>query len=44
MPDLTGKGQDPSLSPNHPINALSPLRKGLILVTLSYCGFLANFM
>ncbi|BGP44660.1 hypothetical protein JCM10450v2_000474 [Rhodotorula kratochvilovae] len=34
---------DPSLPPNHPINALSPLRKFLILTTLSYSGFLANF-
>ncbi|GAA6049562.1 hypothetical protein JCM3770_000849 [Rhodotorula araucariae] len=34
---------DPSVPPNHPINALSPLRKFLILATLSYSGFLANF-
>ncbi|BGP04650.1 putative transporter [Rhodotorula toruloides] len=34
---------DPSLPPNHPLNSLSSLRKFLILLTLSYSGFLANF-
>ncbi|WVQ61881.1 uncharacterized protein L199_000014 [Kwoniella botswanensis] len=36
-------GKDPSLPPNHPINALGKWRKFFILITLSYSGFLANF-
>ncbi|GEM06232.1 major facilitator superfamily protein [Rhodotorula toruloides] len=34
---------DRTLPHNHPVNSLSTLRKFLILLTLSYSGFLANF-
>lgn len=37
------KGRDPSLPPNHPINAFSPLRKMGIVLSLAYAGCLANF-
>ncbi|KAE8541563.1 hypothetical protein D1P53_002926 [Cryptococcus gattii VGV] len=36
-------GRDPSLPANHPVNALSAMRKFFILCILSYSGFLANF-
>lgn len=36
-------GRDPLLPANHPVNALSKMRKLAILCTLSYAGFLANF-
>lgn len=38
-----GKGRDPTLPPNHPINAFSPLRKTGIVLSLAYAGCLANF-
>jgi len=41
--DILESGKNPALPPNHPINALSPTRKWLILVTLSYAGLLGNF-
>lgn len=34
---------DPTLPPNHPINAFSASKKFGILVTLSFAGFLANY-
>jgi hypothetical protein len=36
-------GIDPTLPPNHPINALSKWRKLGIPVSLSFSGFLANY-
>ncbi|WRT64448.1 uncharacterized protein IL334_001380 [Kwoniella shivajii] len=41
--DLIRDGRDPDLPSHHPVNALSKWRKFLILLTLSYSGFLANF-
>lgn len=36
-------GRNPDLPPNHPINALSGFRKFMILVSLSFSGFLGQF-
>jgi len=36
-------GRDPTLPPNHPINAFSKWKKLGILITLSFSGFLANY-
>lgn len=36
-------GHDPTLPANHPINALSPIRKLAILGILSFAAFLANY-
>lgn len=37
------KGRNPELPPSHPTNALSNLRKFLILISLSFSGFLGQF-
>lgn len=37
------KGRDPSLPPNHPINAMSPWRKMGVVLSLGYAGMLCNF-
>lgn len=36
-------GKDTTLPANHPINALSPLRKFLALSALAFCGLMGNF-
>jgi len=36
-------GHDPAYAPNHPVNALKESRKWVILLTLAFAGFLANF-
>lgn len=41
--ELFKAGRDPTLPPNHPVNALSDRRKFAILCTLSFVGLLANF-
>ncbi|EJT49814.1 hypothetical protein A1Q1_01040 [Trichosporon asahii var. asahii CBS 2479] len=43
QPVVAGKGRDPTLPPNHPINAFSPMRKMGIVLSLAYAGCLANF-
>ena len=43
LDDVRADGRDPSLHPDHPINALSNKRKWAILLTLSWAGFVANY-